>query len=155
MNELGHFDDQGNARMVDVAGKDITARRAVAEATVTMQQSTADTLFGGQLPKGDAVAVARVAAILAAKRTAELIPLCHPLPLDAVDVAVEEHPSGVRLEVTVRTTARTGGEMEAMTAAAIGAVTVYDMVKGVDRSAAVGGVRLLAKSGGRSGDWVR
>ncbi len=155
MTDLSHLDDQGRARMVDVGDKEATERRAVAEAVVTMAPETKTALFGGELPKGDAVAVARVAAILAAKRTSDLVPLCHPLPLTSVEVEIEEIASGARLVATVSTTAPTGVEMEAMTAAAIGAVTLYDMVKGVERGVEIGPVRLLHKSGGRSGTWDR
>ncbi len=150
-----HLDDAGNARMVDVGDKTATARVAVAEAHVVMAAATKRRLFSGDLPKGDALAVARVAAIMAAKQTPNLIPLCHPIAVDGVDVEIEETDSGARIEVTARTTAKTGIEMEAMTAASIGAVAMYDMIKGLDRSAEVGAVRLLHKSGGKSGDWNR
>lgn len=155
MDEMSHFDEAGRARMVDVGAKDVTVRTAVAEALVTMAAETRAALFGGELPKGDAIAVARVAAIMAVKKTPELIPLCHPLPVDAVAAAIEQVEGGARLEVTVRTTARTGVEMEAMTAAAVGGLAIYDMVKGIDRAASVGPVQLLSKSGGRSGEWRR
>lgn len=155
MTEFSHLDDRGRARMVDVSSKPITDRRATAEAVVSMGSPTADALFSGRLPKGDAVAVARLAAIGGAKRTADLVPLCHPLPLSAIDVEIERIDTGVRLEVTVRTMAQTGVEMEAMTGAAVGAVALYDMIKGVDRGAEVASVRLLSKSGGRSGEWRR
>jgi cyclic pyranopterin phosphate synthase len=150
-----HLDDEGNARMVDVGEKETTSRTAVAEATVAMSAEIRDRLFAGDLPKGDALGVARVAAIMAAKQTPALIPLCHPIPVDGVDVEIEEQPTGARVVVTVRTTAKTGIEMEAMTAAAIGALAVYDMVKGLDRGVEVGAVRLLHKSGGKSGQWDR
>ena len=150
-----HLDDEGNARMVDVGEKATTSRTAVAEATVAMSPEIRDRLFAGDLPKGDALGVARVAAIMAAKQTPALIPLCHPIPVDGVDVEIEEHPAGARIVVTARTTAKTGIEMEAMTAAAIGALAVYDMVKGLDRGVEVGAVRLLHKSGGKSGQWDR
>ena len=155
MNDLTHLDDQGRARMIDVGGKDLTDREAVAEAMVVMAAATKEALFGGGLPKGDAPAVARIAAITGAKRTSELIPLCHPIALTAVEADVESIDRGARVVVTVRTTGRTGVEMEAMTGAALGAVTLYDMIKGVDRGAEIGPVRLLAKSGGRSGEWRR
>ncbi len=155
MDDLTHLDERGNARMVDVGGKEVTERRAVAEALVALSDSTKRALFAASLPKGDAAAVARIAAIQAAKRTADLIPLCHPLPLSAVDVDVIEVESGARILVTVRTRARTGVEMEAMTAASIGALTIYDMVKALDRGAEIGPVRLLEKSGGASGEWTR
>ena len=155
MDELTHLDEQGDARMVDVGDKSVTHRTAVAEAHVTMERSVREAFFGGNLPKGDAAAVVRVAAILGAKRTPELIPLCHPIGLDAIDVAIEPTPAGARIEVTVEVTAKTGVEMEAMTAASIGAVALYDMVKGIDRGASIGPVQLLSKTGGKSGDWKR
>jgi cyclic pyranopterin phosphate synthase len=155
MDDLTHLDDRGRARMVDVGGKDATDRQATAEALVTMAAQTKEALFAGQLPKGDAAAVARIAAITGAKRTSDLVPLCHPIPLTAVEADVEPTEGGARVVVTVRTTGRTGVEMEAMTGAALGAITVYDMIKGLDRGAEIGPVRLLAKSGGRSGDWQR
>jgi cyclic pyranopterin phosphate synthase len=153
--EFSHLDEQGRAHMVDVGGKPPTDREATAESFVAMLPETRSALFSGDLPKGDAVAVARLAAIGGAKRTADLIPLCHPLMVTGIDVSVEPVEAGARLEVTVRTTGRTGVEMEAMTGAAIGAVALYDMIKGVDRGAEIGPVRLLAKSGGRSGEWRR
>jgi len=155
VDELTHLDEHGNARMVDVGAKDRRDREAAAEAIVVLSKPTRVALFGGSLPKGDAVAVARVAAIQAVKRTAELIPLCHPLYLSAVDVDIEEIEAGVRLVVTVRTTDRTGVEMEALTGAAVGGLTIYDMVKGLERGAEIGPVRLLRKSGGTSGLWER
>ena len=155
MSELSHLDDRGNARMVDVGSKSVTDRRAVAEAFITFADSTRTALFEGRLPKGDAAAVARVAAIQAAKKTSDLIPLCHPLPLSGVDVEIEETASGARVEVTVATTARTGVEMEALTAASVAALTIYDMVKGIERGAEIGPVRLISKSGGASGLWER
>ena len=150
-----HLNDDGNARMVDVGAKDSSARVAVAEALVLLSPEVKDRLFSGDLPKGDALGVARVAAIMAAKQTPALIPLCHPIPIDGIEVDITETDSGVRVEVTARTTAKTGIEMEAMTAATIGAVAIYDMVKGLDRSAEIGPVRLLAKSGGKTGEWKR
>ncbi len=141
--------------MVDVAGKDRADREAVAEGVVVLSEPTRTALFDMSLPKGDALATARIAAIQAAKRTAELIPLCHPLGLTAIQVDVAEVDDGVRIVATVRTTDRTGVEMEAMTAAAVGALTIYDMVKGLERGAEIGPVRLLRKSGGASGEWER
>lgn len=155
MDELTHLDETGSARMVDVGAKAPSDRQAVAEAVVVLSESTRAALFEGSLPKGDATAVARVAAIQAAKRTAELIPLCHPLALSSVTVDIEEVDVGARLVVTVRTTDRTGVEMEALTGASIGALTIYDMVKGIERGAEIGPVRLLRKSGGSSGEWER
>ncbi|MCJ7726520.1 MAG: cyclic pyranopterin monophosphate synthase MoaC [Acidimicrobiia bacterium] len=155
MGELTHLDDEGRARMVDVGGKPPTDRQATAEALILLEPATRKALFSGGLPKGDARAVARVAAIQGVKRTSDLVPLCHPIPLTGVDVDISETPDGARIEVTVRTTAPTGVEMEAMTGAALGAITIYDMVKGIDRGAQIGPVRLLAKSGGKSGVWTR
>jgi cyclic pyranopterin monophosphate synthase len=155
VDELTHIDEQGRARMVDVGGKPTTEREAVAEAFVTMSPDTAALLIEGTLPKGDAIGVARIAAIQGAKRTADLIPLCHPLSLSSIDVAIEPVDSGVRLVVTVRTTDRTGVEMEALTGASIGALTIYDMVKGVERGAEIGPTRLVSKRGGASGEWSR
>jgi len=155
MSGMSHLDDRGQARMVDVSAKPETEREAVAEAVVALAPATRQALFSGDLPKGDARAVVRIAAIMGAKRTADLVPLCHPLALTAVEADVEEVEAGARIEVRVLTTWRTGVEMEAMTGAAIGAVALYDMVKGLDRGAEIGTVRLLAKSGGRSGEWRR
>lgn len=154
-DELTHLDERGNARMVDVSSKDATERTAVAEAVVELAPDVASRLFEGDLPKGDALAVVRVAAIMAAKKTAELVPLCHPLPVDGVTVEVEQIGTGARIEVTARVTAKTGVEMEAVTGAAMGAVALYDMVKGLDRGATIRSVRLLSKTGGKSGDWSR
>ena len=142
--------------MVDVGGKPVTDRRAVARAVVRMSPETAATVERGDAPKGDVLGTARIAGIQAAKRTAELIPLCHPLPLSFVDVAAEVNAGEgtVTLTAEARTAARTGVEMEAMTAAAVAALTVYDMVKGLERGAAVSEVALLEKSGGRE-DWRR
>jgi cyclic pyranopterin monophosphate synthase len=142
--------------MVDVGGKGVTDRRAVARAVVSMSTSTAELVESGGGPKGDVVAVARVAGIQAAKRTAELIPLCHPLPLSFVDVvvAVDAAAGTVTLDAEARTSAQTGVEMEAMTAASVAALTVYDMVKGVERGVSVSEVALLEKTGGKE-DWRR
>lgn len=155
MSELTHLDDQGRPRMVDVGDKEATPRRAVAEALVVMSRETRQRLFDGDLPKGDALAVVRIAAIQGAKRTADLVPLCHPIPIDAIEIDIEPTEEGARLLVEVAVHGKTGVEMEAMTGAAVGSVTLYDMIKGVDRSASIGPIRLLSKSGGRSGDWVR
>ena len=155
MADLTHLDDEGNAHMVDVGSKPVTHRRAVAEAHVTMSAATRDAVFAGSLPKGDALAVVRVASIMAAKRTAGLIPLCHPIGLDHVEVVIEATEQGARIEVTCEVEARTGIEMEALTGAGIGAVTLYDMIKGVDRGAVIGPVQLMSKSGGKSGEWSR
>lgn len=152
---LSHLDDDGNVHMVDVGDKEATDRTATAEASVVMSSSTRDLLFAGELPKGDALAAVRLAGIMATKRTAELIPLCHPLSLTSVSVGVTPSSEGATITVTVTTHDRTGVEMEAMTGAALAALTMYDMVKGVERGVEVRSVRLLAKSGGRSGEWTR
>ena len=153
---LSHIDDAGRARMVDVGAKPVTDRRAVARALVRMSPGTAAIVERGDAPKGDVLGTARIAGIQAAKRTAELIPLCHPLPLSFVDVAAEVDAAGgvVTLTAEARTSARTGVEMEAMTAACVAALTVYDMVKGVERGVEIAEVVLLEKSGGRE-DWRR
>jgi cyclic pyranopterin phosphate synthase len=157
MGELTHLDEHGNARMVDVGAKPQTARRAVARAIVRMAPATAARVAAGDAPKGDVLGTARIAGIQAAKRTGELIPLCHPLPLDHVDVAAEVDAAGgtVTLTAEARVTARTGVEMEALTAASVAALTVYDMVKGIEKGVEIASVVLLEKSGGRSGDWRR
>jgi cyclic pyranopterin monophosphate synthase len=157
MGELTHLDEHGNARMVDVGAKPETARRAVARAVVRMDPATAARVAAGDAPKGDVLATARIAGIQAAKRTGELIPLCHPLPLDHVDVdaAVDPAAGTVTITAEARVTARTGVEMEALTAASVAALTVYDMVKGLEKGVEIASVVLLEKSGGRSGEWRR
>ena len=154
MGELSHLDDAGRARMVDVGAKPATHRRALVQAVVSMSPETAAAIARGDAPKGDVISTARIAGIQGAKRTAELIPLCHPIPLSYVDVEVEVGETEVVLTAEVRTAAQTGVEMEAMTACAVAALTVYDMVKGVERGVAVGPVELWEKSGGKS-DWRR
>lgn len=153
--DFTHLDDEGHVRMVDVGAKEPTDRKAVAEATVTMGETTRDRLFSGDLPKGDALATIRLAAIQGAKRTPDLVPLAHPLPLDSVSAAVEPTDDGARITVTASVTAKTGVEMEAITGAAVGAIALYDMIKGIDRGAEITSVRLLEKRGGKSGDWSR
>lgn len=152
---LSHLDERGHARMVDVSGKDVTRREARALAVVRMSPSTLDLLVSGGLPKGDVFATARIAGVMAAKRTAELIPLCHPLRLDSVTVEfeVDGGEPAVRVLSRVVVTDRTGAEMEALTAAALAALTVYDMCKAVERGVEITSVSLLSKSGGRSGEW--
>ena len=154
MGELSHLDDSGAARMVDVGGKDVTQRRAVARALVRMSPETSAVVAAGDAPKGDVVGTARIAGIQAAKRTAELIPLCHPLPLSFADVRVEIGQGEVRIEAEARTSAQTGVEMEALTAAAVAALTVYDMVKGLERGVEIAEVGLVEKTGGKT-DWRR
>ncbi len=153
---LSHTDEQGNARMVDVGGKPVTDRRAVARGVVRMSVETAALIAEGNAPKGDVIGVARIAGIQAAKRTAELIPLCHQLPLSFVDVDIEvDRETGtVTLTAEARTSAQTGVEMEALTACSVAALTVYDMVKGVERGVEIASVALQEKSGGKS-DWAR
>ncbi len=155
MDEGGvtHLDPQGRIRMVDVGDKPAAGRRAAAEATVSVSTETLDLIFEGGLPKGDAVVTARLAGIMAAKKTAELIPLCHPLSISDAAVEVSRSESGVRITASVRTIDRTGVEMEALTAASVAALALYDMIKGIERGARIENVRLLSKSGGRSGDW--
>jgi cyclic pyranopterin monophosphate synthase len=155
MSRLTHFDGEGRAHMVDVAGKAETARTAVAGGWVRMSAGTLALVSGGRAAKGDVLGVARLAGIMAAKRTAELIPLCHPLPLSriALELTVDEALPGVRIEATVGTTGRTGVEMEALTAVSVAALTVYDMLKAAEKGMEIGGVRLLLKEGGKSGRW--
>jgi len=154
--KLSHIDDQGKARMVDVGSKDVTDRVAVAGAEIHMEQSTLDLIRSGGFDKGDVLGVARVAGVMAAKKTSDLIPLCHPLALTQVLVDFGDLDSGVGLSVrsTVKTSGKTGVEMEALTAVSVAALTVYDMCKAVDRSMTVDKVRLIRKSGGKSGDYV-
>jgi len=154
-DHLTHLDADGQAHMVDVGDKLTTQRTAIAEAVVSMTDATADLLFSGQLPKGDAIAVARVAGIQGAKATPQLIPLCHPLPVSSVNVDIQRTDEGARITVTARVTAQTGVEMEAMTGASVAALTLYDMIKGVERGAEITRVQLVSKAGGKSGDWHR
>ncbi|MGI8709280.1 MAG: cyclic pyranopterin monophosphate synthase MoaC [Actinomycetota bacterium] len=146
---------ESEARMVDVTAKEVTVREATAGALVRMSSTTRDLVLERKLEKGNALEVARIAGIMAAKKTAELIPLCHPLPLGAVDVTLEPVGDGIEVIARVRTTERTGVEMEALTAVAVAGLTIYDMVKGTERRVEVTDIRLLRKSGGRSGLWVR
>lgn len=152
---LTHVDESGAARMVDVSAKAVTAREARASARVLLSAEVIGLLRAGGVPKGDAVAVARVAGILAAKRTPDLLPLCHPVAISGATVDVDIDDDAVNIGATVRTTDRTGVEMEALTAVSVAALALYDMVKAVDRTAVITDVRVEAKSGGRSGDWVR
>jgi cyclic pyranopterin phosphate synthase len=157
MTALTHIGAAGEARMVDVSGKDDSARTAVAEGCVVMAATTLALILSGDAKKGDVLGAARIAGIMAAKRTHELIPLCHPLLLTkvAVDIAPDPDLPGLRLRAEVRTRGQTGVEMEALTAVAIACLTIYDMAKAADRGMQVEGVRLLEKSGGKSGDWRR
>jgi cyclic pyranopterin monophosphate synthase len=151
---LTHLRPDGSAQMVDVSGKAVTTREATATATVSSTPEVLALLGAGELPKGDALAVARVAGIMAAKKTPELIPLCHPLPISKVTVDFELRADAVEIQATVKTRGVTGVEMEALTAASVAALSVYDMIKAVDKHAVISGIRVLAKSGGKSGDWT-
>ena len=155
MSKLSHIDNKGEARMVDVSDKSVTARTAIAEGFVAMQPRTLELLKGADTPKGDVLGTARIAGIMAAKRTHELIPLCHPLNLSKVAVHLEpsSKPAGVRVVAEVKTSGQTGVEMEALTAVSVACLTLYDMLKAVDRGMRFEGIRLIEKSGGRSGDF--
>ncbi|MEZ5114263.1 MAG: cyclic pyranopterin monophosphate synthase MoaC [Nocardioidaceae bacterium] len=155
MDRLTHLDDDGSAHMVDVSGKDVTKRRAVASGKVLVSPTVVGLLRGEGVPKGDALGVARVAGIMAAKQTPSLIPLCHPLAISAVTVDLKVEDYGVLIEATVTTTDRTGVEMEALTAVSVAALTVIDMVKAVDKAAVITDVRVESKQGGKSGLWTR
>jgi len=152
---LSHLDDKGEARMVDVSDKAVTARTAIAEGVVVMAPATLDLILSGKAEKGDVLATARIAGIMAAKRTHELIPLCHPLPLAQVTLAFapSEDPVGIRVEAMAKVEGKTGVEMEALTALSVACLTIYDMCKAVDRAMTFTGIRLVEKSGGRSGDY--
>jgi cyclic pyranopterin phosphate synthase len=153
--DLTHLNEAGEVRMVDIGDKAVTRRMATAEGLVTMSPVLVERFFQGDLPKGDAAAVARVAGIAGAKKTADLIPLCHPIPISSVDISLERAGHGVAITATVSTTGQTGVEMEAMTAVSIAALTIYDMVKSVERGVTIEMVRLRMKEGGRTGTWER
>lgn len=157
MAKLSHLDAEGKARMVDVTGKDVTERIATARGAIFMRAETLALIVGKKLEKGDVFSVARIAGIMAAKKTSGLIPMCHPLNLTsiAVDLTAEKNPPRVEIEATVRVSGKTGVEMEAMTAAAVAGLTIYDMCKAVDREMTIGEIRLVQKSGGKSGTFVR
>src|SRR5215813_919031 len=155
MTRLTHINEQGRARMVDTSQKQITARRAIASARVILSPETLKAIRDLKTPKGDPLETARIAGIMAAKRTAELIPLCHPLPLTHIDVRADLTDSTVQIQAEVSTNAQTGVEMEALTAASVAALTVYDMCKALDKSITITDVRLELKSGGKSGDYRR
>lgn len=156
MGKLTHLDEEGRARMVDVGDKDATQRTAVAEGFIGMTAETLALLLRGDAKKGDVIAAARIAGIMAAKKTSELIPLCHPLAINkaAVDFTPSEAPPGLHIRAEVRVTGPTGVEMEALTAVSVAALTIYDMLKAADRAMEIGGIRLVSKSGGRSGDYT-
>jgi cyclic pyranopterin phosphate synthase len=157
MEKLSHLDDQGRARMVDVSAKEVTSRIAVARGAIHMRSETLELIREGRLEKGDVFSVARVAAIMAAKKTSELIPMCHPLNLTSVEIELtaEDQPPRVEIEASVRVSGKTGVEMEAMTAVATAGLTIYDMCKAVDREMTIGEIRLVKKSGGKSGSFSR
>lgn len=157
MSDLSHIDAQGRAKMVDVSTKEVTARMARATGAIRMKPETLDAIRSNAVAKGDVLGVARVAGIMAAKRTAELIPLCHPLPLTdvTVDIAFDDALPGLRVEAAARTAAQTGVEMEAIVAVSVTLITVYDMAKAVDKSMVIGEILLAEKVGGRSGHWVK
>ncbi len=154
MTKLTHLDDAGNAAMVDVSAKTPTVREAIAEGHITMSAAALFAIKDGAVKKGDVLATARIAGIMAAKKTSELIPLCHPLALSKVAVDFEFENSGIRVTALARLTGQTGVEMEALIAASVALLTIYDMAKAIDKAMVISGVRLLSKSGGKSGDWV-
>lgn len=157
MDKLSHLDDQGRAKMVDVSDKDITSRIAVARGTIHMRAETLALILDDKIEKGDVFSVARVAGIMAAKKTSDLIPMCHPLNITSVeiDLTPAENPARVEIEASVRVSGKTGVEMEAMTAVAVAGLTIYDMCKAVDREMSIGEIRLVKKSGGKSGTFLR
>jgi cyclic pyranopterin phosphate synthase len=155
MTRLTHLDEAGAAHMVDVSAKDVTRREATAVGHIGMSADALAAIRDGSLQKGDALAVARIAGIMAAKRTSDLVPLCHPLPIAKVSVDLVLADGGIDCTATVATSGRTGVEMEALTAVSVALLTLYDMAKALDRAMEIGAIRLVAKSGGRSGDWQR
>lgn len=157
MTKLSHLDDQGRARMVDVSDKEVTTRTAVARGTIHMRPQTLALILEDKIEKGDVFSVARVAGIMAAKRTSELIPMCHPLSITSVEINLvpQEKPARVEIEATVRVSGKTGVEMEAMTAVSVAGLTIYDMCKAADREMSIGEIRLVKKSGGKSGMFIR
>jgi len=157
MSDLSHVDAEGRARMVDVSGKDVTIRLARATGAIAMTRETLDAIRSNAIAKGDVLGVARLAGIMAAKRTSELVPLCHPIPLSdiRVDITFDDALPGLRVEATAKTAAQTGVEMEAIIAVSVTLVTVYDMAKAVDKSMVIGEISLAEKLGGRSGHWSR
>lgn len=154
MTGLTHIDAEGAARMVDVGGKAVTTRIGVASGRITMSRDAATAIAAGTAKKGDVLAVARVAGIMAAKRTSDLIPLCHPLPLNSVDIALDVDDTGVTVTATTTTDGKTGVEMEALTAVSVTLLTIYDMAKAIDKGMILSDIRLLSKRGGKSGDWT-
>jgi cyclic pyranopterin phosphate synthase len=157
MSKLSHLDDQGRAKMVDVSEKDITSRTAVARGAIQMRPETLALILEEKIEKGDVFSVARVAGIMAAKKTSELIPMCHPLNITSVEIDLipQKNPPRVEIEAVVRVDGKTGVEMEAMTAVSVAGLTIYDMCKAVDREMSIGSIRLVRKSGGKSGTFIR
>ena len=153
MSQLTHLDESGKARMVDVGGKQATAREAVASGRIRMSPEALAAIRDGEVPKGDVLAAARIAGIMAAKKTADLIPLCHPLALDSVTLDFAIEADAVRATASARLTGKTGVEMEALTATSVALLTIYDMAKAIDKGMVIEGIRLIAKRGGKSGDW--
>ena len=153
--KLSHVDAAGTAQMVDVGDKDVTKRRAVASGLITTRPEVIDLIAEAGLPKGDALPVARIAAVMGAKRTSDLIPLCHPLPLTGIDVEFELCNDAVAITAAVKTVSKTGVEMEALTAVTTAALTIFDMIKAVDSQAVIGDIKVVEKTGGKSGDWTR
>jgi cyclic pyranopterin phosphate synthase len=157
MAQLSHLDEQGRARMVDVSEKEVTSRIAVARGVIHMRPETLALILEEKIEKGDVFSVARVAGIMAAKKTSELVPMCHPLNITSVEIELSPHeaPAAVEIEATVRVNGKTGVEMEAMTAVSVTGLTIYDMCKAVDREMSIGEIRLVKKSGGKSGTFIR
>jgi cyclic pyranopterin monophosphate synthase len=157
MSDLSHYRDDGAAHMVDVSAKDVTKRRATARGVLRTRADVVERIASGDLPKGEAIATARIAGIMGAKRTPDLVPLCHPLPLSGVEIDITpgDGTGTVEITATVRTTGRTGVEMEALTAVTVAGLTLYDMIKAVDKAAVLTDIEVVAKSGGKSGDWAR
>ena len=153
--KLSHVDASGTAQMVDVGDKDVTKRRAVASGLITTRPEVIDLIAEAGLPKGDAMPVARIAAVMGAKRTSDLIPLCHPLPMTGIDVEFELRDDAVAITAAVKTVSKTGVEMEALTAVTTAALTVFDMIKAVDNQAVISDIKVVEKTGGKSGDWTR
>ena len=157
MSELTHLDDGGRARMVDVSAKDSTVRAARAQGTLRCALETIEKVRAGEVPKGSVISTAELAGVMAAKRTADLIPLCHPLPLTKADVRIEIDDTlpGFHVQAEARTNARTGVEMEALAAVSVACLTLFDMLKAIDRTMVIGGIEVISKSGGKSGDWAK
>jgi len=155
MRKLSHLNQKGEAHMVDINNKEVTERRAIAEGFVTVKESTVKTILDGKLPKGDLFGSARIAGIMAAKKTSELIPLCHILPISSVNIEINITECNIHITADVTNKGQTGVEMEALTAVSISCLTIYDMLKGIDRAATISKIQLISKNGGKSGKWLR